>query len=58
MQLNTTLPDLSALIRPGDGIMWGQATAEPTTLVAAVLAQRALFSQAQVFLGVTFAGWT
>lgn len=58
MQLTTTLPDLSALIRPGDGIIWGQATAEPTTLVAAVLAQRALFSQAQVFLGVNFAGLT
>jgi len=31
---------LQALIRPGDTLWWGQATAEPLTLTRAVVAQR------------------
>ena len=49
-------PDLSGLIRPGDGILWGQACAEPQTLVEALVAQRAAFSGAQLFLGINYAG--
>lgn len=49
-------PDLRGLIRPGDGILWGQACAEPQTLVEALVAQRAAFSGAQLFLGINYAG--
>jgi acetyl-CoA hydrolase len=49
-------PDLARFIRPGDGIVLGQACAEPQTLSAALVAQRAAFSGASVFLGVNYAG--
>ena len=48
--------DLGSVIRPGDGILWGQACAEPQTLAEAVVAQRAAFSGAGVFLGVSYSG--
>lgn len=48
--------DLARLVRPGDGIILGQACAEPQTLSAALVAQRAAFSGASVFLGVNYAG--
>lgn len=48
--------DLSGVIRPGDGIIVGQACAEPQTLTEALVAQRARFSGASVFLGVNYAG--
>ncbi len=48
--------DLSGVIRPGDGVLWGQACAEPQTLVEALVAQRAAFSGACVFLGVNWSG--
>lgn len=48
--------DLAAAIRPGDGVLWGQACAEPQTLVEMLLAQRASFSGAQVFIGSSFSG--
>jgi len=48
--------DLSELIRPGDGVLWGQATAEPQTLVEAFLAQRAAYPGASVFLGINYSG--
>lgn len=50
------LPDLARLIRPGDGIVAGQACAEPQTLMEALVEQRAAFSGASVFLGVNYAG--
>lgn len=49
-------PDLRGLIRPGDGILWGQACAEPQTLVEALVAQRAAYSGATLFLGINYAG--
>src|ERR1700694_6290050 len=48
--------DLASVIRPGDGVIFGQACAEPQTLVEALVAQRAAFSGAGVFLGVNYAG--
>ena len=48
--------DLASVIRPGDGLLWGQACAEPQTLVEAVVAQRASFSGARVFLGSSYSG--
>jgi acetyl-CoA hydrolase len=48
--------DLASIIRPGDGLVWGQSCAEPQTLVEAVVAQRAAFSGARVFLGSSYSG--
>ena len=48
--------ELARFIRPGDGIVLGQACAEPQTLSAALTAQRAEFSGVSVFLGVNYAG--
>jgi len=48
--------DLASVIRPGDGIICGQACAEPQTLMEALVAQRAAFSGAGVFLGINYAG--
>ncbi len=48
--------DLTGVVRPGDGIVWGQGCAEPQTLVEALVAQRAALSGCSVFLGVQYAG--
>ena len=48
--------DLSKVIRPGDGLVWGQACAEPQTLVEAVIAQRSALSGCSVFLGSSYSG--
>lgn len=48
--------DLSSVIRSGDGILWGQACAEPQTLVEAVVAQRSHFAGTTVFLGSSYSG--
>jgi acetyl-CoA hydrolase len=44
--------DLSAIIRPDDTVMWGQAGAEPVPLTAALMAQRHAIGAFGVFLGV------
>ncbi|HVP09018.1 MAG TPA: acetyl-CoA hydrolase/transferase C-terminal domain-containing protein [Burkholderiales bacterium] len=49
-------PDLSRHVRPGDGVIVGQACAEPQALTQALTEQRAAFSGAQLFLGVNYAG--
>ncbi len=49
-------PDLSRFIRPGDGIIAGQACAEPQVLMEALVAQRSAYSGASLFLGVNYAG--
>ena len=48
--------ELARHIRPGDGVIFGQACAEPQTLVEALVAQRAQFSGASLFLGVNWSG--
>jgi acyl-CoA hydrolase len=48
--------DLSSVIRPGDGLVWGQACAEPRTLVEAVIAQRDALSGCSLFLGSSYSG--
>jgi acyl-CoA hydrolase len=48
--------ELRSVIRAGDGIIWGQACAEPQTLVEALIAQRQEFSVASAFLGVSYCG--
>jgi len=44
--------DLSAYVRAGDTVMWGQAAAEPLSLVAALVEQRHRFARTRAFLGV------
>jgi acyl-CoA hydrolase len=48
--------DLTSVVRPGDGIIWGQACAEPQTLVEALVAQRAHLGGVGVFLGSSYSG--
>jgi hypothetical protein len=48
--------ELASVIRPGDGVVWGQACAEPQTLVELFVAQRESFSGARVFLGASYSG--
>jgi acetyl-CoA hydrolase len=48
--------DLASVVRPGDGVLWGQACAEPRTLVEALVAQRAHLSGVGVFLGSSYSG--
>lgn len=48
--------NLASVIRPGDGILWGQACAEPRTLVEALVAQRARLGGVGCFLGSSYSG--
>jgi acyl-CoA hydrolase len=48
--------DLARVLRPGDGVMLGQATSEPQSLAEALVVQRASFPGATLFLGVNYSG--
>lgn len=48
--------DLASVVRPGDGIICGQACAEPQTLLEALVAQRATLAGARLFLGASYSG--
>lgn len=48
--------DLGSVIRPGDALLWGQACAEPQTLVEALVSQRARFAGVGCFLGSSYSG--
>jgi acyl-CoA hydrolase len=48
--------DLGSVIRPGDGILWGQACAEPQTLVEALVSQRSAMGGVGCFLGSSYSG--
>jgi acyl-CoA hydrolase len=48
--------DLTSVIRPGDAIVWGQACAEPQTLVEALVSQRASLGGVGCFLGSSYSG--
>ncbi len=48
------LDGLSAHLRPGDAVIWGQGGAEPTPLTQALVAERRQFSPLSVFVGVNF----
>ena len=48
--------DLASVVRPGDGIIIGQACAEPQTLVEGLVAQRARLTGCRLFLGVNYSG--
>jgi len=48
--------DLSAFLRPGDRIVWGQACGEPTTLVEALIAQAPSIGRLSAFAATSFSG--
>jgi acyl-CoA hydrolase len=48
--------DLSAFLRPGDRIVWGQACGEPTTLVEALIAQADRIGPLSAFAATSFSG--
>jgi len=48
--------DLTSVIRPGDAIIWGQACAEPQTLLEALVSQRARLGGVGCFLGSSYSG--
>ena len=50
------MTDIAGIIRPGDGVLWGQACAEPQLLVRAFTEQRAAFSGARGFMGSSYSG--
>ena len=56
MAKETTLQnlDLSAFIRAGDTVTWGQGPAEPVPLSQALMAQRKSIGRFGVFLGATY----
>ena len=46
--------NFSDIIRPGETVAWGQASAEPLPLTQALMAQRHSIGHFKVFLGVTY----
>ena len=48
--------DFREVIRPGDFVVWGQACAEPVTLVEQLLDQRAELGGITCFIGIPVAG--
>ncbi|OVZ60531.1 acetyl-CoA hydrolase [Pigmentiphaga sp. NML030171] len=44
--------DLAPHIRPGDTVLWGQAQAQPLTLIRALVEQRRRVGRVRVFLGI------
>lgn len=48
--------DLSAYLRPGDRIVWGQACGEPSTLIEALFAQAAGIGGLSAFAATSFSG--
>ena len=47
--------DVGRFVRPGDTVVWGQGSAEPTPLVEALLAQRHDIGRFDCFLGLSLA---
>ncbi len=45
--------DLSAYIRPGDAVIWGQLTAEPFTLTEAINTQCSKLGGIRAFVGLS-----
>ncbi len=45
--------DLASIVRPGDTVTWGQATAEPLSLTEALMARRHAIGGFDVFLGIS-----
>jgi len=56
MMVSSAGLDLSAFLRPGDSIVWGQACGEPTTLVEALIAQAEGIGRLSAFAATSFSG--
>jgi acyl-CoA hydrolase len=54
LELTLSDPDLGRFIRPGDGVLWGQACAEPVVLVDAFLRLAHEISPLSAFLGLSW----
>lgn len=52
--INAMALDLADFMRPGDGVVFGQGTAEPQTLTTALVDQREKIGGAHVFMGSGF----
>ena len=48
--------ELASVIRPGDSLLWGQACAEPQTLVEALVAQGGTLPSVSAFQGISYSG--
>jgi acetyl-CoA hydrolase len=48
--------ELAQWVRPGDGVLFGQACAEPQTLVERLVEQRQQYPSATLFMGVNWSG--
>lgn len=46
--------DLAGIVRPGDHVVWGQATGEPQTLTEALVRQRQDLERVHVFIATCF----
>jgi acetyl-CoA hydrolase len=46
--------DLTALVRPGETVAWGQATAEPRSLTERLMAQRHAIGGFRAFVGISY----
>lgn len=54
IELDAADPRLAGIVRPGDTVVWGQASSEPATLTAALMAQRAGIGRFRAFIGVSW----
>lgn len=54
VELDANHPGLATIVRPGDRVMWGQASAEPATLTQALMAERAAIGQFIAFVGISW----
>ena len=50
--------DFASLIRPGDLVCWGQASAEPLALTSRLMAQRARIGAFSAFIGISLSETT
>lgn len=55
-ELDAASLDLKGMVRPGDRIVWGQATGEPQTLTEALVRQREELGNVSVFIASCFSG--
>ena len=53
-EIDASALDLAGLVRPGDHVIWGQATGEPQTLSEALVRQRRALGPVHVFIATCF----
>lgn len=54
LELDAANPQLAGIVRAGDVVMWGQASAEPTALTLPLMAQRGEIGRFGVFIGISW----